>query len=204
MFADLNWTAFLIALIIVEITPGPNMGWLATLSARSGFRAGIRAVAGVTLGLTIQMLAAALGLAAILASSAPLYEVLRWSGVAFMLYLAWETWSEESEPSPGQAHGSENFYRGLIANLLNPKALIFYLAVVGQFVDPERGQLWLQTMVLGSIHLVVSLLIHVAIVFAGARMASGLERWRTSIAVRAGFAFLLVMIAIWIAISTAR
>lgn len=204
MLAGINWSAFLIALFVVELTPGPNMGWLATLSAKAGRKTGLRAVAGVTLGLTLQMFAAAFGLSAILAGSDMLYQGLRWAGVTFMLYLAWESWTENGEPSPSRAHGPSGFYRGLIANLLNPKALVFYLAVVSQFANPAQGKVWLQTIVLGSIHLVIALIIHIAIVLGASRLGTSLERWRTSMPVRAMFALALVFIAIWIAVSTGR
>ncbi len=202
MFGELNWGAFLIALTVVELTPGPNMGWLAALSAKSGKAVGMKAVGGVTLGLTIQMLAAAFGLSAILAGSSVLYEVLRWGGVAFMLYLAWESWVESGQAAPAQTNGSENFYRGLVANLLNPKALVFYIAVVSQFADPHASPIWLQTLVLGSVHLVISLIIHVAVVLAASHVTSGLDRWRQSLGIRVMFALALVLIAVWIAFST--
>lgn len=202
MFGEINWGAFLIALMVVELTPGPNMGWLAALSAKAGKTVGMKAVAGVTLGLTIQMLAAAFGLSAILAGSSVLYEILRWGGVAFMLYLAWESWVESGQASPAQTDGSQNFYRGLAANLLNPKALVFYIAVVSQFADPSASPIWLQTIVLGTVHLVIAFAIHVAVVLAASHVTSGLDRWRQSLGVRVMFAMALVLIAVWIAFST--
>lgn len=204
MFEGLNWGAFLFALLIVELTPGPNMGWLATVSARGGFRVGLAAILGVTLGLTIQMLAAVAGLSAVLARSDFLYESLRWAGVAFMLYLAWESWIISAEPSPVRTEGGGGFTRGLIANLLNPKALVFYIAVIGQFANPERGSMWSQTFLLGCLHLTVATAIHLIIVMLGARLGARLEKWQNSVFVRSLFAAMLAGFAVWIAISTAR
>lgn len=204
MFDGLNWSALLVALAIVELTPGPNMGWLATLSARAGFKAGLRAVLGVTLGLALQVVAAIIGLSAVLASSLVLYEALRWAGVAFMVYLAWESWTESRDPAPAQVAGYGNFKHGLIANLLNPKALIFYIAVVGQFADPVRGSLELQILVLGAIHIAMATLVHLAIIALGTRLGVALERWRTSLPVRVSFAIALLLIAVWLAVSTSR
>ena len=73
MLGHVDWPAFLIAMAAVELTPGPNMGWLGTLSAKSGRRAGMTAVAGVTLGLLVQLVAAATGLSALLSESPILY-----------------------------------------------------------------------------------------------------------------------------------
>jgi threonine/homoserine/homoserine lactone efflux protein len=164
MFASLDWPAFIVAMLAVELTPGPNMGWLATLSARAGREHGMKAVAGITLGLAIQLLAAATGLSALLAGSITLYEALRWGGVAFMLYLAWEAFRDDGSAPPAMANKLAGFRRGLIANLLNPKALVFYLLVVGQFADPRLGHLWLQILTLGSLHILLSLIVHVTIV----------------------------------------
>lgn len=204
MFAQLDWPAFLIAMFAVELTPGPNMGWLATLSARAGREHGMKAVAGVTLGLAIQLVAAATGLSALLAGSFLLYETLRWAGVAFMLYLAVEAFRDGGSAAPVMADKLAGFRRGLIANILNPKALLFYLVVVGQFADPARGKVWLQIVVLGCIHILVSVLVHVSIVMASDRMGSLVEKWRKSLTARIGFALALVLIALWIAASTAR
>lgn len=204
MLGHINWPAFLIAMAAVELTPGPNMGWLAALSAKSGWRAGLMAVAGVTLGLLVQLIAAATGASALLSESLVLYESLRWAGVAFMLYLAWEALADTGSASAVRGGGPEGFRRGLIANILNPKALLFYLIVVGQFVDPESGPVWGQIILLGFIHLAVAIIIHVGIVFLGAGLGTALERWRTSLPARIGFALALVAIAVWIVISTHR
>ncbi|KDA02351.1 lysine exporter protein LysE/YggA [Hyphomonas oceanitis SCH89] len=204
MLGHVNWPAFLIAMAAVELTPGPNMGWLAALSARLGWRAGLMAVAGVTLGLLIQLIAAATGASALLEESPLLYESLRWAGVAFMLYLAWEAFADTGSASAVRGGGKEGFRRGLIANILNPKALLFYIIVVGQFVDPTSGAIWSQIVLLGLIHLTVAILVHVGIVFLGASLGAALERWRTSLLARIGFALTLAAIAVWIGVSTHR
>tara|TARA_R110000803_G_scaffold29237_1_gene66932 strand:+ start:999 stop:1619 length:621 start_codon:yes stop_codon:yes gene_type:complete len=204
MLGHVDWPTFLIAMAAVELTPGPNMGWLAALSAKSGRRADMMAVAGVTLGLFVQLVAAATGLSALLGQSPILYESLRWAGVAFMLYLAWEAYSDMGSASALRNDGREGFRRGLVANLLNPKALVFYLVIVGQFADPTAGPVWIQIVILGLIHLTVAILVHVSIVLMGASLGAAFERWRTSLPARIGFALALVAIAIWIGVSTGR
>ena len=96
------------------------------------------------------------------------------------------------------------FRRGLIANLLNPKALVFYLLVVGQFADPRLGHLWLQILLLGSLHILLSLIVHVTIVLVADHLGGLLEKWRTSFAARIGFGLALAIVALWIAMSTSR
>ena len=104
----------------------------------------------------------------------------------------------------GRGDGRDGFYRGLVANLLNPKALVFYLLIVGQFADPSQGAIWIQILLLGLIHVILAILVHTGIVLLGARLGAVLEQWRTSLPVRLGFALALVGIAIWIGISTGR
>ena len=82
--------AFILTCLVIELTPGPNMAYLALLSASIGRRAGFAATLGVALGLLIVGLAAALGLAAVIANSRLLYEALRWAGVLYLFWLAWE------------------------------------------------------------------------------------------------------------------
>jgi threonine/homoserine/homoserine lactone efflux protein len=131
---------FVLASVIVEVTPGPNMAWLAVVAAAEGRRPGYAAVAGVALGLALIGLAAAFGLAAAVGASPALYQALRWGGVAWLLWLAYDGWRDAGAPagpvSPGIARA---FRRGLVTNLLNPKAAVFYLTVVPAFVtDPAR------------------------------------------------------------------
>lgn len=204
MFTALDWPVFLLMLAAVELTPGPNMGWLAALSAREGRRAGLTAVLGITLGLSIQVLAAATGLGALIATAPAAYEVLRWSGVVFMLYLAAEIFFDghgADEAGPPAARG---FLRGTLVNVLNPKAFVFYLAVVAQFADPSTGPLWPQIVLLGAIHVALATLIHAVIAIAADGAAARLESWRTSFAARLVLSLMLAGIAVWIAVSTAR
>ncbi len=145
------------AMIIIELTPGPNMGWLAAVSAQHGKRAGVMAVAGVTLGLAIQVIAAAAGLSALIASFPVIYESLRWAGVLFMLWLAWDAFFESARTAAQGENYDKGFRRGLIANLLNPKALVFYMAIIGQFTELRFGAIWWQILFLGSLHLCIAI-----------------------------------------------
>lgn len=200
--ADLDWPAFLFAMFIIELTPGPNMGWLAALSAQHGMRVGLMAVAGITLGLAVQVLAAATGLAAVISGFPVLYDGLRWAGVLFMLWLAWQAYIEAGSAVPAAGLHEKGFRRGLIANLLNPKALVFYVVVIGQFTAPAAGAVWGQILFLGGLHLAIAALVHIAIVAVGAQAGERLEQWRTSLSARLFFSLSLVAIAVWIAWST--
>lgn len=203
LLTQLDWKAFLLAMIVIELTPGPNMGWLAALSAQYGKRVGMMAVAGVTLGLAVQIVAAAVGLSALIANFPLAYHSIRWAGVLFMLWLAWEAFSDSGSTTPATGLSEKGFRRGFIANLLNPKALVFYAVIVGQFASPNFGALWWQILILGGLHLSIAISVHVSIVILGAKLGDAFEQWRTSLPARLLFSLSLIAIAIWIAISTA-
>ena len=156
--------AFLITSLLIEITPGPNMTYLALVAASDGRRAGFATVAGVAVGLATVGVIAAIGVAEIIQASSLLYEGLRWAGVAFLLYLAWEGWRSgtdvAAEPSGVRR---KYFMRGLVTNLLNPKAGIFYVAVLPTFIDPNQP-LMAQALTLTAIYVGVATAVHAAIV----------------------------------------
>lgn len=198
--------AFALTSLIVELTPGPNMAWLALLSVERGRLAGLAAVAGVALGLLLLGLAASLGLGPLIADHRWLYETLRWGGVAFLLYLAWDSYRQSRRPlEPGgtSEHLGVYFRRGLVTNLLNPKAALFYVTVLPNFIDPARSpvaqQVWL-----AGLYVVVATAVHAAIALLGGQLQPlfATERSRRVLGIAA--AVLLVAIAVWVAVTTRR
>ena len=145
---------FVLASVLMEITPGPNMAYLAILALGDGRRAGYAAVAGVALGLLLVGLASALGVGAAVAASPLAWQILRWGGVAYLLWLAWDGWRGADEAPEHAAQGSSLgrfFGRGLLTNLLNPKVGAFYLAVIPQFL-PEHAPHLLMGLLLALVH----------------------------------------------------
>ncbi len=197
---------FLVAALAIELTPGPNMFYITLLSARHGRQAGFSAIAGVALGLfTIGMLSL-FGFAALVADSPIAYETIRWAGVLYLLWLAYESWRDartdvtENGPTP---NNSGYFARGLITNLLNPKAFFFYLTVLPSFALSEHAYRP-QAISLTLAYVAVATLVHFAIVLGAGSLEAVLRqsRWRS----RLGYIFsaLLVLVAVWVAMNTAR
>ena len=185
------------------------MAYLAALSLSSGARVGIAAVAGVALGLSAYGLVAALGLAALIEQSHLLYETLRWAGVIYLSWLAWEAWSSERKIGPESSEGSDRamraaFRRGLITNLLNPKAGVFYVAMVPTFVTPGTTAVIEQTLLLSAIFVIIATSIHISIVLLASRLHGVLTDPARLRVVRKALAVVLAGIAIWFAVSTAR
>ena len=199
--------AFAATCLVIELTPGPNMAYLAVLSASKGRRAGFAATSGVALGLLIVGIAAALGLAALITGSRMLYETLRWGGAAYLLWLAWEAWRGEEETSPGSAEiesqDARYFARGLITNLLNPKAGIFYIAILPTFLDTSRS-LAGQAITLSLVYVTVATAVHGTIVLLADAARPWLEDERRSALVRRSLSLLLASIAVWLLLSTRR
>lgn len=196
---------FLLAVSLIELTPGPNMGYLAALSASEGRVAGLKAVLGVTTGLAVYMLASVLGVTELIAAAPVAYNVLRWAGVLYLLYLAFDAWRGAGEAFPGHAGLRSDhapFWRGLIANLLNPKAAVFYVTLLPTFIADDHGPFWVQALILGSLHLVVSVVVHSAIVLSAARAGALIEDGATRVRMRRAMAVAIVLIALWLAWST--
>jgi len=192
--------------VIVEITPGPNMAWLAALSLSRGWQAGLDAVAGVALGLSVYGIVAALGVAAVIDSSRYLYEALRWAGIAYLLWLAWEAWSSADETASvtGSHERLSAFRRGLITNLLNPKAAVFYIAILPDFVAPQASGILTQTLSLSAVYVAIATAIHALIVILASRLRGFVEDPARMRPIRRMLAIALAGVAIWLGWSTAR
>lgn len=191
---------FALASFLIELTPGPNMTYLAVLSARQGRASGYVAVLGVALGLATMGAAAALGLAALIGASPALFAILRWGGAAYILYLAWEAWREADTP-PEPIPQSRYFVQGLITNLLNPKAALFYVTVMPNFLaaGEESTGSWV---LLAAVYVGIATAIHLTIVTASGTLEPLLTRGIGRVVVSRVFALTLGGVAGWILWST--
>jgi threonine/homoserine/homoserine lactone efflux protein len=195
--------SFTLASFLIELTPGPNMTYLALVAASDGRRAGFATVAGVALGLATVGIIAAFGVAEAVQASTLLYESLRWAGVAFLLYLAWEGWTAGTDIVSAAADQGRYFRRGLMTNLLNPKAAVFYVAVLPTFVDPLRSLLP-QTITLTAANVAVATVVHVVIVLLAGSLEPFLNNPRREKIARRILSALLALVAVWFGWSTAR
>ncbi len=196
---------FLAAVALMELTPGPNMGWLALVSLSQGRAAGLAAVVGITLGLTLWMVAAAFGLTEVVLRWPALYQAIRWAGVGFLLWLAWDAWRSAGDGAgvaPVAMRRRALFRRGLIGNLLNPKAALLYVVLLPGFMRPDHGSTLAQALTLGALHVLVSVVVHTTIVLTAARAGGALLTRAQGPMLRAAMALGLVAIAAWTAWET--
>ena len=142
--------------LALNLTPGADMTFVALCAARGGRVAGLAAAGGIFVGCLGHIFFAVVGLSALIAASQTAFAIVKWLGVAYLLFIAIQMVIEgESRPHiPGRAVVLEPwsaFRQAAIVNLLNPKVAIFFLAFLPQFVDPAGGSLWGQILFLGMV-----------------------------------------------------
>jgi threonine/homoserine/homoserine lactone efflux protein len=198
--------AFILTSFIIEMTPGPNMAYLAVLGVSRGRLAGFSAVLGVAFGLALLGIAVGLGGGSLVLNNRVVYESLRWAGALYLCWLAFDSWREARKPIeavPVSPSHFIHFRRGFVTNLLNPKAALFFIAVLPEFTQgpaPSARELAL----LVSVYVGIATLVHGLIVV----LAGGLQMFFAAPQRRkmAGniFAVLLLGIAVWLFVSGRR
>jgi threonine/homoserine/homoserine lactone efflux protein len=178
-----DWPVFLgfvVAGLALNIVPGADMTFVVASAARGGRREGVVAALGIGAGTFAHILAATLGLSAILASSQAAFDLIKWIGAAYLLWVAVSLVrggpaAADDAPRPGR----HVFRAAMLVNMLNPKVALFFLAFLPQFVDPAAAMPWLQILCLGLWFDLVGTLVNIVIAFAAAGAAArlGKVRW---------------------------
>lgn len=193
MPGTLDIAGFAAAVLLIELTPGPNMAWLAGLAATEGKRSGLSAVAGIALGLLANGALAALGLATLLTAMPALLHGLRIAGAAMMIWLAIEAW-RGAEKAPPPAAARRAFATGALLNLLNPKAYLFFVVVAPEFLGGRTLGL-AEALTLAVVSTGIATAIHLAIVLAGSHAQAWLMDERRTRWVRRAFAVVMLLVA---------
>jgi threonine/homoserine/homoserine lactone efflux protein len=171
------------AALFMALTPGPNMIYLISRSLCQGRRAGIMSWFGVVLGFTVHMVCAAVGLTALFMAVPLGYEILKFAGAAYLLWLAWQA-VRPGAASPFEARDlpaespRKLFTMGLLTSILNPKVAIFYLSVLPQFVSPESGSVLGQALLLGTTQVVIGSTVNLLVTLSAAGIAAWFARNR--------------------------
>ena len=168
-------TFALVALGLV-LTPGPNMIYLISRSICQGRKAGLVSLGGVALGFVFYMLCAAFGITALIFAVPYAYDVLRISGVVYLLYLAWQAvkpggrsvFTVRDLPADS---GRKLFMMGFITNLANPKIAIMYLSLLPQFISPGHGSILTQSLALGFTQAIISVAVNALIVMMAGQVS---------------------------------
>jgi len=178
---ELGW--FSLAALVLVITPGPNMIYCVSRTLCQGRAAGLTSLSGVLLGFLVHLLAAALGLTALLMAVPLAFDAIRLAGAAYLLWLAWQA-VKPGGAGPFQARTlpidppATLFRMGFLTNVLNPKVAMFYLSFFPQFLDPERGSVLLQSLQLGVVQIGVSGTVNALLVLGAGAITEFLSRSR--------------------------
>lgn len=187
---------FVVAAVALIAVPGPNIIYIATRSASEGRRAGLASVLGVETGTIVYTTAAAVGLAALLASSAVAFDIVKYAGAAYLLVLGVRALlaREEGEADPGAHPGpgeparagslARAYRQGVLVQLLNPKVALFFVAFLPQFTDPAQGSVAVQILVLGTVLALLGACISSAYAVAAAAAGSWLRERRRGFGAR--------------------
>jgi threonine/homoserine/homoserine lactone efflux protein len=186
-----NHIAFALICLGMVLTPGPNMVYLISRSLSQGPKAGLISLGGVAVGFLFYVFSAAFGITALLLAVPYAYDALRLAGALYLLYLAWQALRPGGR-SPFQVRELPRdrprklFMIGLMTNLLNPKVAVLYLSLLPQFIDPEKGQVLSQLLVLGVTQISISLSVNaiiavtagsIAVFLAGRPLWMLIQRW---------------------------
>lgn len=198
------------AALLMVLTPGPNMIYLISRSISQGRVAGVISLFGVAAGFLVHMFAAAAGLTTLFLAVPLAYEILKWAGALYLLWLAWQA-VRPGARSPFEAKDlpldppAKLFFMGFLTNLLNPKIAVFYLSILPQFISSQHGSVFFQSIVLGLTQITVSFSVNLIIALSAAGIASWFSRNPTWLAVQRYFmGFVLAGLAVRLAVEQRR
>jgi threonine/homoserine/homoserine lactone efflux protein len=182
------FAAFAAASLALLIVPGPSVLYIVTRSMDQGRAAGLVSVLGIHTGSIVHVAAAALGLSAILASSALSFGIVKYAGAAYLIWLGIRAIRERGEERPGaigREHSLKRIYaQGVVVNVLNPKTALFFLAFLPQFIDVSRGSVPFQAVILGATFILLGFLSDGTYALVSARVSRAMATRRRTGAAR--------------------
>jgi threonine/homoserine/homoserine lactone efflux protein len=179
-----------LALLLI---PGPAVLYVVVQGAEQGRRTGLASVAGIHLGTLVHVFAATVGLSALIVASTPAFNVVKYAGAAYLIYVGVRKLLGRDEPrlEPRRQRVSYRraFVRGTVVNVLNPKTALFFLALLPQFVDPDRGGVWSQALVLGLVFVGLGLVTDSLYALTAGTVGGFLRRRRRTMRYGSGIVF---------------
>ncbi|MEM7171328.1 MAG: LysE family translocator [Pseudomonadota bacterium] len=175
-----HWITFFSAAVLLNLSPGPDFAFILGHTVKGGPRQGFAAMLGIWAGALFHVLLAVLGVSAIVATSAIAFSVVKWAGIAYLVWLGIQTLRQaggsfavdRTAPPVGLW---PIFQQGVLIDLLNPKVAVFFLAFLPQFVQPEAGPVPLQLLLHGMLIIVVAALVEIPLVFLGGKLTTWLR-----------------------------
>ena len=190
-YSLLHWTTFFTAVILLELSPGADMAFMLGQTVRNGRKAGFAALFGSLAATFLHIAMAAIGLSAIVATSAVAFSIIKWAGVIYLLWLGYQAFrSSKPDGTSTNDDASENsetkeaaktpatssvFLQGMLITVLNPKVALFFLAFLPQFVVEGAGPITLQFLLHGVVLVAIGFFLQTPLILMGARIAAMLK-----------------------------
>ena len=172
-----NLYLFVVAVVLLLIVPGPNMAFVTSHALAHGWRAGVAAALGIAFSDVLMTLMVSAGIGALVMSWAPAFDVLRLAGAGYLLWLAWQALRTPAATQDSQLQAAslwKIFCRGALNSLLNPKALLFFMVFLPQFVNVKAGGVGLQLIFLGALLALIALVFHTLLGVGAAQLRAKL------------------------------
>lgn len=175
------WLVFFSAALALNLSPGPDLLFILSRTLSGGRRIGIASACGVCSGALVHVAAAALGISAILATSALAFAVVKYVGAAYLLYLGIQALRSAGAGAALDLRAAPRisawraYRQGILVDILNPKAAIFFMAFLPQFIRPGQGAVAVQLLFLGALVVLVAIIVECAMVLLAARASSALR-----------------------------
>ncbi|PKR89048.1 LysE family translocator [Pleomorphomonas diazotrophica] len=175
-----HWATFFVAAFLLNVSPGPDIAFILGHTARGGRRQGLAAMFGLWAGAFCHVVFAAVGLSAIVATSATAFSLVKWAGVAYLAFLGISALRSKAsafdvKATPVESRLSAVFLQGMLVDILNPKVAIFFLAFLPQFVVDGAGPVPLQLLLHGALIIVVAATVEPLVVLGGAWLTARLR-----------------------------
>jgi threonine/homoserine/homoserine lactone efflux protein len=185
---------FCVTALALLLIPGPAVLYVVVQGAEQGRRAGLASVAGIHVGTLVHVFAATVGLSALIVTSALAFNVVKYAGALYLIYIGVRKLlgrdDPSLEPSGQRVSYRRSFVRGAVVNVLNPKTALFFLALLPQFVDTDRGGVWSQALVLGLLFVALGLVTDSMYALAAGTVGGFLRRRRRGMRYGSGIVFI--------------
>ena len=202
-----TWTAFVLIWFVLVAFPGPNTVFVMAVSSRRGLPAALSAASGISLAVAVYVILVGLGLLAFMAASALAFEMLRWTGVGYLLYLGWKAWHAPAEPAddtPVTLPEAGNLViRGALVSLTNPKSVLSYMLVYPPFLSGV-GDTVSSLVIMGATSIMVALVVYTAYGYAASRLGRLIRSRRQALIRNRLFAAVFTAGGIALAVSERR
>jgi threonine/homoserine/homoserine lactone efflux protein len=185
---------FCVTALALLLIPGPAVLYVVVQSAEQGRRVGLASVLGIHLGTLVHVAAATVGLSALIVASAVAFSAVKYAGAVYLIYVGVrKVLGRDDVASEGQqprVSYRRAFMRGAVVNVLNPKTALFFLALLPQFVDPDRGSVWSQALVLGLLFVALGMVTDSLYALAAGTVGGLFRRRRRAMGFGSGVVFI--------------